>query len=116
MSRVRKEPNSTPNNKSRLPITVEGQEDLIVSLATDLAVQRLRDGSASNQLVVQCLKMGSTKERLEKEILSEQKKLISAKTEALESSKNLNELYSKAIEAMRTYSGAGEDDEEDEEY
>lgn len=91
--------------------TPEGREDQLISLAIDLAEQQLRDGTASAQVITHYLKLGSTKERLEKEILGEQKKLITAKTEALQSEKRVEELYAKALSAMRTYSGQGEDDD-----
>lgn len=42
---------------------------------------------------------------LEKDILSKQVELITAKTDAIKSGKNVEELYAKALEAMRNYSG-----------
>lgn len=103
---------SAPERKA---ITPEGREDQLIARAVDLAEQKLIDGTASNQMICYFLKLGSTKEKLEKDILSEQKKLVVAKTEALQSQKKLDELYSDAIKAMRTYSGSG-GEEEDEEY
>lgn len=85
----------------------------MIALAVDVAEQQLRDGTASAQVITHYLKLGSTKERIEKEILEKQKALIEAKTEALNSVKRNEELYAAALRAMRSYSGA--DPEEDEE-
>lgn len=95
----------------RPALTPEARENQLVSLAVDLAEQQLRDGTASSQVITHYLKLGSTKERLEKEILEQQKDLIKAKTEAIQSAKRVEELYANALNAMRSYKGA--DDSED---
>jgi hypothetical protein len=38
--------------------------------------------------------------------------LLEAKTKAINESKSIEELYSKAIEAMRSYSGSSEEEED----
>lgn len=92
-------------------LTPEGREDQLIALAVDLAEKQLREETASSQVITHYLKLGSTKERLEKEILKEQKKLITAKTEAIQSAKRVEELYSEALNAMRSYGGhTGEED------
>lgn len=55
------------------------------------------------------LKRSTAKERLEQEILEEQKKLIRAKTESLESAGKIEEMYTKAMEAFKSYSGTKDD-------
>ncbi len=100
-----------PTKKSRPGTTPEARENQLVSLAVDLAEQQLRDGTASSQVISHFLKIGSTKERVEREILEKQKELISAKTEALQSAKHSDEMYEKALQAMKTYSGRGEIDD-----
>ena len=100
--------------KTPPPITPEARENLMISLAMDLAEQQLRDGTASSQLITEFVKRGSTKARIEKEILEEQKDLMAAKTEALKSLARIEELYTKAIAAMRQYNGQGGDDYDDE--
>ena len=85
--------------------TQEGREAQLISLAIDLAEQQLRDGTASAQVITHYLKLGSSREKIEKEILEKQRDLVTAKTEALQSSRTSEELYSKAIEAMKRYSG-----------
>lgn len=92
-------------NKMRPALTPEARENQMIFLATELAEQQLRDGTASSQVITHFLKLGSSKEKLEHDILKEQKKLITAKTEALESSKHIEELYANAITAMREYGG-----------
>ena len=100
----------------RPALTPEARENQLIYLATELAEQQLRDGTASSQVITHYLKLGSTKERIEKEILLKQKDLILAKTEALQSAKRIEELYANAISAMRQYSGNGGDEDEPEDY
>ena len=104
MAKVKTSSNSN-KNKMRPALTPEARENQMIFLATELAEQQLRDGTASSQVITHFLKLGSSKEKLEHEILKEQKKLISAKTESLESSKRIEELYANAITAMREYGG-----------
>lgn len=117
MAKVKTTKTSETNKKIRPALTPEARENQLIYLATDLAEQQLKDGTASSQVITHYLKLGTTKERIEKEILEKQKELITAKTEALQSAKRIEELYAEAISAMRKYSGHGEsDDEEAEEY
>lgn len=97
--------------KLRPALSPEAQESRCISLAMDLAEQRLLDGTAPSQLITEFVKRGSTKARLEQEILEEQKDLLKAKTEALQSAKRIEELYTNALNAMRNYSGNGDPDE-----
>ena len=104
----------TPSNKSkkiRPALTPEARENQLIYLATELAEQQLKDGTASSQVITHYLKLGSSKEKIEKEILEKQKELITAKTEALQSAKRIEELYANAINAMKNYSGHIEEDE-----
>lgn len=117
MAKVKTTKTSDTNKKIRPALTPEARENQLIYLATDLAEQQLKDGTASSQVITHYLKLGTTKERIEKEILEKQKELITAKTEALQSAKRIEELYAEAISAMRKYSGHGEsDDEEENEY
>ena len=96
---------SNVNLKSRPGLTPASRENQLISLAIDLAEKQLREGSASSQVISHFLKLGSTTNMLEKDILSKQVELITAKTDAIKSGKNVEELYTKALEAMRNYSG-----------
>lgn len=104
---------TTKERRIRPGLTPEAREDQLVALATNLAEKQLLDGTASSQVITHYLKIGSTKERIEREILKKQKDLIEAKTEALKSEKRVEELYSKALDAMRRYSGQEVFDSED---
>ena len=81
----------------------------MINLTLDLAKKQLSEGTASSQVMAHFLKRSTTKERLEQEILEEQKKLIRAKTESLESAGKIEEMYTKAMEAFKSYSGTKDD-------
>lgn len=98
--------------KMRPALTPEARENQMISLAMDLAEQQLLDGTASSQLITEFVKRGSTKARLEKEILEEQKELMAAKTQSLQSAQRIEELYTNALNAMRSYSGQGGDSDD----
>lgn len=100
------------STKMRPALTPEARENQMISLAMDLAEQQLRDGTASSQLITEFVKRGSTKARLEKEILEEQKELMAAKTQSLQSAQRIEELYTNALNAMRSYSGQGGDSDD----
>lgn len=103
-----------PKQKLKPVRSNEARENQMINLAINLAEQQLMNGTATSQVITHYLKLGSTKERIEKEILEKQKELLVAKTEALRSSQRLEELYSKAIDSLKTYSGrADNEDEED---
>ena len=105
---IKKETES--NTRRRPPATsVEARENQLIALAVDVAEKQLANGTASSQVITHYLKLGSTKERLEKEILEKQKDLLTAKTEALNSSKKVEELYKNALDAMKRYTGQGEE-------
>ena len=118
MAKVKKSSTSSQSEKIRPALTPEARENQLIYLATNLAEQQLRDGTASSQVITHYLKLGSTKEKIEKEILEKQKELITAKTESLQSAKKIEELYANAITAMRNYSvhGGADDDEESDDY
>ena len=89
----------------RPAISSEAEENQGIALANNLALEQLRNGTASSQIIVHFLKQGSMKERLERERLEKENELLRAKTEALQSEKKVEELYEKALEAMSEYKG-----------
>lgn len=101
-----------PFSTSMIPAkTPEDRENQLISLAVELAEQKLRDGTASSQVIVHYLKLGSTKEKLEKEILGLQKELIKAKTENLQATKQVSQdVYADAVNSLRNYSGMDNDE------
>ena len=101
---------SETKRKMRPALSPETRENQLISLAVDLAEKQLMEGTASSQVITQYLKLGSTKEKIEQEILKEQKKLIEAKTQALQTAKRIEELYTNALDAMRSYSGQDNND------
>ena len=117
MTKKVKLPSDTPKKKEIRPaLTPEARENQLIYLATELAEQQLRDGTASSQVITHYLKLGSSKEKIEKEMLERQKDVITAKTEALQSAKHIEELYANAINAMKSYSSTGGRENDEEEY
>lgn len=90
-------------DESNVSLTPEDKEQELISLAVQLAEDRLRDGTASSQIIVHYLKLATIRAGLENQILEGQKELISAKTESLKSAKRMEELYEKALKAMKDY-------------
>jgi hypothetical protein len=93
-------------------MTQDAKESQLIALAYEAAEERIRNGTATSQEIVHFLKLGSTKAKVEKDILELQKELIVAKTESLRAQRRYEELFSEALEAMKSYSGNGEDDDE----
>jgi hypothetical protein len=77
----------------------------MVALAVDLAERQLRDGTATSQVISHYLKLGSSRERLEQERLARENELMQAKIESLASAARVEELYTTALNAMRSYAG-----------
>ena len=108
MAKVKAQPSQNACGSRREPITPEGKEAQMISLAIDCAEQQLRNGSASSQVIVHYLKLATKKAELEKEKLINENKLLQAKTDQLESMKDIKVLYDDAIQAMKRYSGHGD--------
>lgn len=85
MPKAKASGSSASQKPLRPPVSLEAQENLMISLAVQCAEKQLRDGTASSQVITHYLKLGSSKERIEKEILEKQKELIEAKTKTLNS-------------------------------
>lgn len=107
--RRRENSDTTPRKPATTP---EARENEMISLATDLAEQQIREGTASSQVISHFLKLGSTREQLEQQRLAHENELTKVKIEAIESQKRVEELYSQALQAMRSYAGQ-EPQEED---
>jgi hypothetical protein len=93
--RIRRPPATTP----------EARENQLVSQAVDLAERQLLDGTASAQVITHYLKLGSSREKLEQERLIRENAFLEVKMEAVASAKRVEELYSQALNAMRSYAG-----------
>lgn len=99
--------------RMRPALTPEARENQLIALAMDVAEEKLRNGTASSQLITEFVKRGSTKAALEKELLVEQKKLMEAKQEMMKVSSHMDEIYQKALNAFRGYSGQDVVDEDE---
>lgn len=106
-------PQTSQPRGHRPAMTPEARENEMIALAMDAAEQQLRNGTATSQVICHFLKLGSERERLEKEKIRKEGKLIDAKVETLESAKKIEELYSDAMEAMKSYRMSDDDDEEE---
>lgn len=89
--------------------TPEARENQMISLAVDLAEKQLAEGTASATVITHYLKLASSREDLEKEQLRRKNDLLQAQIEQAGTNKSIEDLYSKAIAAMRSYSGMEEE-------
>lgn len=87
---------------NKLP-TAEGRESQLIDLAYDLVEKRLREGTATSQETTQFLRMGSRRERLEREMIEKKIRVLEEQAEAFAAQKRIEELYSDAIQAIRSY-------------
>ena len=96
----------------------EARESELIAAAVNLAEKQLLDGTASPSVITHYLKLASSRERLQKEKLERENAVLKAKAEAYASNQRTEELYAKAIEAMRSYSGivTNKEDDEEEDY
>ena len=92
--------------KIRPPITPEARENQMIALAVDLAEKQLLEGTASSQVISHYLKLGSTKYQIELEKIKSENALLKAKAQQIADQKVQEELYLKAIEAMKDYTGS----------
>lgn len=101
--------NSDRKNRNHADRTPEGRENRLISMALDLAEERLRNGTATAQEVVHFLKLGSEKSRVEVEKLELEKKLVEAKTENLKAQRDMATMFNDAMAAMKRYRGEEDD-------
>lgn len=112
--KVKVKSSSDTPRRMRPALSLEARENQMISRAVDLAEQQLIDGTASSQVITHYLKLGSTKAQLENDKLREECNLLKAKVENLKAQAKSEELFEKAIEAMKSYSGHISDYDEDE--
>lgn len=87
----------------RRAIDPEAREKQLIALATNVAEQQLRDGTASSQVICHYLKLGSMERQLELEKIKNENALLAKKVEVLDSQQRTEELYADAIAAMKRY-------------
>lgn len=110
----KQEPKPLEQHIQSPPMTQEARETQLISLAMDLAEQRLRDGTASAQEITYYLRLGSQRDRLEREMLEAKNELLLAKTDAIKTVERTEQLYAEAIKAFRIYEGEGDEEDYDE--
>lgn len=112
----RRKTQETISRRHKPATTPEAREHEMVGLALDLAERQIKAGTASSQVITHFLKAGSLREQLEQERITHENELLKVKKEALESQQRVEEMYVKALDAMRSYSGQApmQDDEDDE--
>lgn len=81
----------------------EAREQQMIGYAVDLAEKQLIEGTASAAVITHYLRLGTEKTKLERLKLEKEIKLVEAKADSIESSARSEELYSQAIEAMKSY-------------
>lgn len=100
---------NTPQSKraTKRPATNPTErENQLVSMAFDLVEQRIQEGSASSQELVHFLKLGSTRNALEMEKIHRENQLLEVKAQQIESSKQTEEMYTNALDALKSYRGS----------
>lgn len=101
--------NSGTTRKLRPALSPEAQESRMISLAMDLAEQQLLDGTASSQVITHFLRIGSLEYERKIEKLEKENELLRAKADAIDDMRKQDENYQRVIDAMREYSGNGEE-------
>jgi len=102
-----------PRRRAQTP---EERENQLIALALDRVEERMLNGTASGQEYVQFIRMASSKARAENEKLKLELDLVRAKTENLRQQQRTDEMFANAIAAFKRYSGASDDDEEEDIY
>lgn len=109
MAKARKKSETSELCEIRPAETQGARENQMIALATQVAEQQLRDGTASSTVIVHYLKLGTEKAKLEQKQLEADIELKKAKVEAIEQTKKMEELYRDAIEAMKIYTGQADE-------
>lgn len=98
--------NEVVRRRRRPPATnPEARENQLIAASYDLAEKQIADGTASAQILTHFLKMGTQREKLERAKLENENLVLKAKVEDMASNKRIEEMYGKALNAMRAYSG-----------
>lgn len=87
------------------PRSEEELEKLCVGEATEMALEQLRNRTASSQIITHFLKVGSLKEQAELEKTKHEIELLKAKKKVIESEEERTKKYQEVIDAITTYLG-----------
>ena len=97
------------------PLSPDEYEKRLISLAMGQIEEQLLKKTASAQVLTQLMRMASSRAELEKEKLRKEIVQLEAKTKAMESEARMEEMYSRALDAMRSYGSSINNAEEDDE-
>lgn len=95
------------------PESVEEAEKTCISMAYNLVMQRLMDGTATSQETTHFLKLATQKEKNENELARARIEKEKAQMESIRKTDHDNDLYERALNAFRGYSGQEVDDDSD---
>lgn len=96
--------------------TAEERENYLINLALDRVEERMLNGTATAQEYIQFLRMATAKSRAETEKVQLERDLVKAKTEAIRQQQRTDQMFSDAIKAFKKYSGATNEEDDDEFY
>lgn len=85
------------------PTNLESAQNKLASLAVDLAMKRLEDGTASSQIISQCLKFATIQAQLELEQAQLQNRLLEAKIKREQETGQILEMQNEVLRALRSY-------------
>ena len=105
MSRSTSTESSVTPSRLRPGLTPTTDEMQCISMAMDIAKQRLANGTASNSMVLHFLKMASPREEMEREDMRKDLELKDAKIKALEAQVNSEQKLQEAMAAFSRYRG-----------
>ena len=87
------------------PRSEEELEKLCIGEATDMALEQLRNRTASSQIITHFLKRGSLKEQAELEKTRQEIEVLKAKKKVMESEEERTKKYQEVIDAITSYLG-----------
>ena len=105
--------NQGTKNKIKPPESMDEAEKLGISMAYNLVLQRLQDGSATSQETTHFLKLATQQAKNENELARARIEKEKAQAEAIKKSDHDNDLYERALNAFRGYSGQDVYDDQD---
>lgn len=105
-----KMPKEEPIGRKRPPAkTVQERENQLIALASDLAEQQMRAGTAPAPVIVHYLKLGTVREQMERDKLLNEIDLLRNRVEAIQSNLNSEELAKEAIAVFTGYISSSPD-------
>lgn len=85
--------------------SAEERERELAYLATCLAEQQLRDGTAKAQVITHYLKLASPRENIERRMMEAKIQLLEGQLQACQRDTTTQQLLEEAIESLKMYRG-----------